>query len=72
MKEDNKHIYFLRGVRHQIFVKAKSPEHAYKVGFASKKIYDWECPSVHEAMWKNNVLVCGKLIRQWIESGDLI
>lgn len=47
-------IYYVFGVRHEVFVRANSPEEALIL--AKDIVQDWEYPEVKHASWLNNIL----------------
>lgn len=47
-------IYYVFGVRHEVFVEANSPEEA--LIFSKEVVQEWEYPAVKLAVWKDKIL----------------
>lgn len=47
-------IYYVYGIRHEVFVEADSPKEALKI--AENTVQEWEWPRVMAASWINGIL----------------
>ena len=49
-------VWYVSGIRHEIYVRAKNAAQALKIALESQEIQEWECPSVYQVCWQKNIL----------------